>query len=77
MPASKMGGHPIRLPVEYRSHYYLQAFLGKILATSIAPAPPQAFQGQLARGEVTFAELAGKESHCSSAQRGGDLGEFG
>lgn len=37
----------------------------------------QGFRERLVRGEVTFAELASKESHCSSAQRGGDLGEFG
>lgn len=37
----------------------------------------QAFHGQLTRGEVDFATLASKESHCSSAQRGGDLGVFG
>jgi hypothetical protein len=35
------------------------------------------FHDQLVRGEVTFDALAAKESHCSSAQRGGDLGEFG
>lgn len=28
-------------------------------------------------GEVGFAELASKESDCSSAKRGGDLGLFG
>ncbi len=37
----------------------------------------QAFHGQLVRGEVDFATLASRESHCSSAKRGGDLGEFG
>jgi NIMA-interacting peptidyl-prolyl cis-trans isomerase 1 len=37
----------------------------------------QAFREQLVGGGVDFAELASKESHCSSARRGGDLGEFG
>ncbi|WIA15829.1 hypothetical protein OEZ85_012584 [Tetradesmus obliquus] len=44
----------------------------------------QAFREQLVAGEPDaaelagrFAELAGQESHCSSARRGGDLGEFG
>lgn len=37
----------------------------------------QGFQGRLERGEVTFHALAAVESHCSSAQRGGDLGSFG
>ncbi|GFR47805.1 hypothetical protein Agub_g9581 [Astrephomene gubernaculifera] len=37
----------------------------------------QRFHEQLVRGEVDFASLASRESHCSSAKRGGDLGEFG
>lgn len=37
----------------------------------------QAFRTQLAFGKADFAELAARESHCSSAKRGGDLGEFG
>jgi hypothetical protein len=44
----------------------------------------QAFRQQLVSGEPSpdelaarFAELAGQESHCSSARRGGDLGDFG
>ena len=37
----------------------------------------QAFRTQLAFGKADFTELAGRESHCSSAKRGGDLGEFG
>eukprot|EP00955_Chlamydomonas_euryale_P004871 52082-Chlamydomonas_euryale.AAC.5 len=37
----------------------------------------QAFREQITSGQVSFADLAAKESHCSSAQRGGDLGEFG
>ena len=28
-------------------------------------------------GDATFADLASKESDCSSAKRGGDLGPFG
>ncbi|EIE20611.1 parvulin-type peptidyl-prolyl cis-trans isomerase [Coccomyxa subellipsoidea C-169] len=35
------------------------------------------FQQQLADGSADFATLATAESHCSSARRGGDLGEFG
>ena len=35
------------------------------------------FEARLRAGEVTFQELASVESHCSSAQRGGDLGAFG
>lgn len=34
------------------------------------------FRRQLVAG-ADFAALASKESHCSSAQRGGDLGVFG
>ena len=37
----------------------------------------QAFRTQLAFGKADFTELAARESHCSSAKRGGDLGEFG
>ena len=36
----------------------------------------QDFRSQLERG-TDFAQLASKESHCSSAKRGGDLGKFG
>ena len=35
------------------------------------------FREQIASGKVGFAELASKESDCSSAKRGGDLGPFG
>ncbi|PNW72347.1 hypothetical protein CHLRE_16g671900v5 [Chlamydomonas reinhardtii] len=35
------------------------------------------FHSMLVKGEVEFAALAAQESHCSSAKRGGDLGEFG
>ena len=34
------------------------------------------FHQQLTSGEADFATLASKESHCSSAKRGGDLGKF-
>ncbi|GLC44487.1 hypothetical protein PLESTB_000068100 [Pleodorina starrii] len=37
----------------------------------------QRFHEMLTKGEVDFAALASQESHCSSAKRGGDLGEFG
>ncbi|KXZ55762.1 hypothetical protein GPECTOR_2g1312 [Gonium pectorale] len=37
----------------------------------------QRFHEMLVKGEVDFATLASQESHCSSAKRGGDLGEFG
>ena len=37
----------------------------------------QAFRADLVSGRFQFDELAARESHCSSAQRGGDLGEFG
>ena len=36
----------------------------------------QGFRTQLEQG-TDFAQLASKESHCSSAKRGGDLGKFG
>ncbi len=35
------------------------------------------FRQQLTGGGADFAALAAAESHCSSARRGGDLGEFG
>ena len=35
------------------------------------------FRASLVSGEAGFAELASKESDCSSAKRGGDLGLFG
>ncbi|XP_065829920.1 peptidyl-prolyl cis-trans isomerase NIMA-interacting 1-like [Oscarella lobularis] len=35
------------------------------------------FRNKIASGEVEFAELARKESDCSSARNGGDLGKFG
>ena len=34
------------------------------------------FHQQLTSGQADFATLASKESHCSSAKRGGDLGKF-
>ncbi|KAF8059370.1 pin1 [Scenedesmus sp. PABB004] len=37
----------------------------------------QAFRARLEAGEVEFGALAAAESHCSSARKGGDLGEFG
>lgn len=42
-----------------------------------ALAKIQQFQQQLTSGQADFASLATQESHCSSAKRGGDLGEFG
>lgn len=35
------------------------------------------FRQQILSGQASFHDLASKESHCSSAKRGGDLGEFG
>lgn len=35
------------------------------------------FHKSLVNKEVDFATLASQESHCSSAKKGGDLGEFG
>eukprot|EP00118_Oscarella_pearsei_P006323 m.28592 g.28592 ORF g.28592 m.28592 type:complete len:152 (+) comp30874_c0_seq2:39-494(+) len=35
------------------------------------------FRNKIANGETEFAELARKESDCSSARNGGDLGKFG
>jgi NIMA-interacting peptidyl-prolyl cis-trans isomerase 1 len=37
----------------------------------------QAFRERIMLGEVEFAALASRESHCSSARNGGDLGVFG
>ncbi len=37
----------------------------------------EGFRKQIVSGETDFTTLAAQESHCSSAQRGGDLGEFG
>ena len=37
----------------------------------------QQFRQQLTSNQTDFATLASQESHCSSAKRGGDLGEFG
>lgn len=37
----------------------------------------QQFHQQLTSGQADFKTLASQESHCSSAKRGGDLGEFG
>jgi len=42
-----------------------------------ALAKIQHFRQQLTSGQSEFAKLASQESHCSSAKRGGDLGEFG
>lgn len=36
-----------------------------------------AFRDRIARGTITFDQLASTESHCSSARSGGDLGVFG
>ena len=35
------------------------------------------YRDQIVSGSVGFAELASKESDCSSAKKGGDLGPFG
>lgn len=35
------------------------------------------FRERIVSGQAHFADIAAKESHCSSAKRGGDLGEFG
>eukprot|EP00879_Flechtneria_rotunda_P016493 GHRR01017260.1.p1 GENE.GHRR01017260.1~~GHRR01017260.1.p1 ORF type:complete len:267 (+),score=70.75 GHRR01017260.1:350-1150(+) len=37
----------------------------------------QALRARIVSGKIDFATLASQESHCSSARRGGDLGEFG
>ena len=37
----------------------------------------QDFRERIVSGQADFANLAKAESHCSSASRGGDLGEFG
>ena len=37
----------------------------------------EGFREQIRSGQTDFATLAARESHCSSAHRGGDLGEFG
>ncbi|DBA80824.1 hypothetical protein WJX77_011181 [Trebouxia sp. C0004] len=42
-----------------------------------ALAKIQHFRQELTSGQSEFAKLASEESHCSSAKRGGDLGEFG
>ena len=42
-----------------------------------ALAKIEQFRQQLTSGQADFATLASQESHCSSAKRGGDLGEFG
>ena len=34
-------------------------------------------RGKITSGEVTFADIASRESDCSSARKGGDLGIFG
>lgn len=36
----------------------------------------KSFHEQIEAGKVSFSELASKESDCSSAKRGGDLGYF-
>ncbi len=40
-------------------------------------ASPAGIRRAIVAGEADFAEVASKESDCSSARRGGDLGEFG
>lgn len=35
------------------------------------------FRQEILSGRVTFEDLASRESHCNSARRGGDLGDFG
>ena len=42
-----------------------------------ARAEVAAFRARIVANEVSFAALAERESHCSSAKRGGDLGAFG
>ena len=35
------------------------------------------FREQILSGQVAFEDVAARESHCNSARRGGDLGDFG
>mmetsp|Transcript_8147 Transcript_8147/g.15760 ORF Transcript_8147/g.15760 Transcript_8147/m.15760 type:complete len:114 (-) Transcript_8147:232-573(-) len=37
----------------------------------------QSFRNRILNNEISFAELASRESDCSSARNGGDLGYFG
>ncbi len=48
-----------------------------VLLQEEALAKIQHFRQQLTSGQSEFAKLASEESHCSSAKRGGDLGDFG
>jgi hypothetical protein len=38
---------------------------------------PTDFREMIVHGQVSFADLAARESDCSSASKGGDLGQFG
>lgn len=35
------------------------------------------YEQEIQAGKVSFEDVAKKESHCNSAKRGGDLGDFG
>lgn len=45
-------------------------------ASCVRLAVLQAFRRQIETGEVSFGDLAARESHCSSARAKGDLGFF-
>ena len=53
---------------------------GKVIRTRTkeqAIAQLKAFRQDIVDGKAEFATLAGRESDCSSASKGGDLGPFG
>ena len=50
---------------------------GQLQIQEEALAKIEQFHQQLTSGQADFKTLASQESHCSSAKRGGDLGEFG
>lgn len=48
-----------------------------VCAQEEAVAMVQHFRDLIVSGQAQFSNLAAEESHCSTAKRGGDLGEFG
>jgi peptidyl-prolyl cis-trans isomerase NIMA-interacting 1 len=67
------------LLVKHRGSRRPSSWKEKVVTRTLEEAREQvaAFRARIVAGQDTFEALAERESHCSSAKRGGDLGPFG
>ena len=61
----------------FKKHNFFTPKKWRLYLQEEALAKIQQFHQQLTSGQADFKTLASQESHCSSAKRGGDLGDFG